>query len=265
VVGDLTGDVTGDVTGAVTGNVTGDVTGNLTGNVTGNLTGDITGDVTGDVTGDITGDVTGDLTGAVTATGTLADGVTAATQTAGTNDTTVATTAYVDALNMVPAGAITQYGAASAPTGWLLCDGTAVSRTTYSALFAIVSTTYGTGDGSTTFNLPDLQDRIPVGRNDTSGTFNVALGSTGGVEDVTLTGAQSGTSAHGHTINSSAEGAAHHGHTGGGQPVGLSSAATPSVGTYSGSDGVQDSVAASAGSSHTNLQPYLVVNFIIKT
>lgn len=62
-----------------------------------------------------------------------------------------------------PAGAITAYGAASAPTGWLLCDGTAASRTTYAALFAVISTTYGVGDGSTTFNLPDLQGRIPVG------------------------------------------------------------------------------------------------------
>lgn len=63
----------------------------------------------------------------------------------------------------LPAGVIMQYGGSSAPTGWLLCDGTAYSRTTYAALFAIVSTTFGTGDGSTTFNVPDFCSRVPVG------------------------------------------------------------------------------------------------------
>lgn len=65
-----------------------------------------------------------------------------------------------------PAGAtgtITMFAGSSAPTDWLLCDGSAVSRSTYAALFAITSTTYGAGDGSTTFNLPDLRSRLPVG------------------------------------------------------------------------------------------------------
>jgi microcystin-dependent protein len=69
-----------------------------------------------------------------------------------------------------PTGAMFPYAGSSAPSvaiggvaAWLLCDGSAVSRTTYAALFAVVSTTYGTGDGSTTFNLPDLRGRIPVG------------------------------------------------------------------------------------------------------
>jgi len=55
------------------------------------------------------------------------------------------------------------WGATSPPTGWLLCDGSAVSRTTYSALFGVISTGWGVGDGSTTFNLPDLRGRFPVG------------------------------------------------------------------------------------------------------
>jgi cytoskeletal protein CcmA (bactofilin family) len=74
--------------------------GNLTGNVTGNLTGNVTGNVTGDVTGDLTGNVTGDITGNVTATSVLADGVTATTQSSGDNSTKVATTAYVDSLQI---------------------------------------------------------------------------------------------------------------------------------------------------------------------
>lgn len=60
-------------------------------------------------------------------------------------------------------GLISPYAGSSAPTGWLLCDGTAVSRTTYATLFGVTSTTYGTGDGSTTFNLPDLRNRTPIG------------------------------------------------------------------------------------------------------
>jgi microcystin-dependent protein len=57
----------------------------------------------------------------------------------------------------IPAGAVMSFAMNAAPTGWLACNGAAVSRSTYSALFSAVSTTYGTGDGSTTFNLPDLR------------------------------------------------------------------------------------------------------------
>lgn len=80
-----------------------------------------------------------------------------------------------------PPGAITAYGAATAPTGWLLCDGAAVSRTTYATLFGIISTTFGVGDGSTTFNVPDLRQRFPLGKAG-SGT-GATLGGTGGLID----------------------------------------------------------------------------------
>jgi len=62
-----------------------------------------------------------------------------------------------------PTGSIIMYGAASAPGGYYLCEGAAISRSTYSALFAVIGTTYGTGDGSTTFNVPDFRDRAPYG------------------------------------------------------------------------------------------------------
>lgn len=62
-----------------------------------------------------------------------------------------------------PAGVISAYAGSSAPSGWLMCDGSAVSRTTYATLFAIISTTYGVGDGSTTFNLPFLNGRSIIG------------------------------------------------------------------------------------------------------
>jgi len=64
---------------------------------------------------------------------------------------------------LVPAGSLFAYGGSSAPSGFLLCYGQAVSRATYSVLFGIVGTSYGVGDGSTTFNLPDLRGRVPVG------------------------------------------------------------------------------------------------------
>jgi len=63
----------------------------------------------------------------------------------------------------IPTATIVPWSDSSVPTGFLECDGSAVSRTTYAALFAIIGTTYGSGDGSTTFTLPDLQDNVPVG------------------------------------------------------------------------------------------------------
>ena len=65
--------------------------------------------------------------------------------------------------NAVPIGAVNTFAMNSAPSGWLSCDGTAVSRTTYSGLFSAVGTTYGTGDGSTTFNVPDLRGEFVRG------------------------------------------------------------------------------------------------------
>jgi microcystin-dependent protein len=85
-------------------------------------------------------------------------------------------------------GSVIQYAGASAPDGYLLCQGQAVSRTTYAALFQIISTTYGSGDGTTTFNLPDLRQRVAVGLH-SSGTFN-SMGKTGGNETHTITQAQ---------------------------------------------------------------------------
>jgi len=83
--------------------------------------------------------------------------------------------AYVDATGgqtfLVPTGAILPYGGASAPSNFLLCDGTEVSRATYSSLFTILSTTYGVGDGSTTFALPNMRSSFPVGAGQKTKTF----------------------------------------------------------------------------------------------
>jgi len=94
---------------------------------------------------------------------------------------------------VMPTGAMLEYGGSAAPTGWLLCDGTAVSRTTYSALFAVLGTAYGAGDGSTTFNLPDRRGKFGVGVN---GTYT--RGSSGGSTTTSSAGS------HDHTGNAGA-------------------------------------------------------------
>lgn len=88
---------------------------------------------------------------------------------------------------LVPTGAIMPWSVASPPTGWLICNGAAVSRATYAALFAVIGTGYGVGDGSTTFNLPDLQGRVIVGHKSTDAAFD-AVGETGGAQTHTHAG-----------------------------------------------------------------------------
>ena len=84
---------------------------------------------------------------------------------AGSTGTPSATNKFVTEDDRIssPTGAIIMFSGSSAPIGWLLCDGSAVSRTTYANLFVVVSTTYGAGNGSTTFNVPDLRSRMPIG------------------------------------------------------------------------------------------------------
>ena len=74
------------------------------------------------------------------------------------------------ASSSIPAGILAPFAGSTAPDGWLLCDGSAVSRTTYSSLFAVIATTYGVGDGSTTFTLPDLRGRMALGLDNMGGT-----------------------------------------------------------------------------------------------
>jgi microcystin-dependent protein len=84
-----------------------------------------------------------------------------------------------------PIGTVSMYAGATAPAGHLLCDGSAVSRTTYSALFAVLSTTYGAGDGTTTFNVPNLKGRVVVGLDSSDADFDT-LGETRGAKTHTL-------------------------------------------------------------------------------
>src|SRR5688500_109770 len=98
------------------------------------------------------------------------------------------------------AGVIEQYAGTSVPTGWLACDGALYSRATYARLFAAIGTTYGAGDGSTTFAVPDTRRRVLVGSGGT-GTAPLAntVGSTGGAETHSLTSGEGPT--HNHTAS----------------------------------------------------------------
>jgi microcystin-dependent protein len=188
------------------------------------------------------------VTGTTTFTG-IPSGPTAA---AGTNTTQLATTAFALA-NSAPTGGLIMWGTGTAPTGWLLCAGAAVSRTTYSALFAVIGTTFGVGDGTTTFNLPNYTNRMPYG---------TTVGTTGGSTDAVVV-------SHTHTVTDPG-----HLHTytkpqgtdtvsGGGITIQTNSSAT-TANTSSATTGIS---IASAGVSGTNanLPPYLGINFIIKT
>ena len=93
---------------------------------------------------------------------------------------------------IVPAGSIIAWSGSSAPSGWVLCDGSAISRTTYAALFAIAGTAYGEGNGSTTFNVPDLQDRLPLGKGTNNGTLGTQTGSMSASSVITTASGGSG-------------------------------------------------------------------------
>lgn len=174
----------------------------------------------------------------------------------------------------LPAGSIIPWAGANAPVNWLLCDGSAVSRSTYSSLFAVIGTAYGAGNGTTTFNLPDLRGRIPVGRN--GGSFGT-LGATGGVETVTLTEAQM--PSHTHTQNAHNHTQNPHTHnlrrgndgTARIEEIAYSSGGNPqtsNVGVFSTTATNNETTATNqntgGGEAHTNVQPYQVVNYIIK-
>lgn len=168
----------------------------------------------------------------------------------------------------LPPGIISPYAGTSEPSGWLFCAGQAVSRTTYAALFAVISTTYGSGDGSTTFNLPDLRGRVVAGKDDMNGTSaNRLTGLSGGVDGDVL-GAAGGSETHTLTAN---EMPAHqhidgYANAGGGGSYGDIFAASADDMSMSGT-GTSHPYTSTAGASaaHNNVQPTFILNYIIKT
>ncbi len=194
---------------------------------------------------------------------------------------------------LVPPGALMHFGGAAAPSGWLFCFGQAISRTTFSALFGAIGTTYGVGDGSATFNLPDGRGRVLAGLDNMGGTSanrltglsggvnGDVLGATGGAEAHALITAE--LAAHTHTVPSQANVSRDGWGTTG---VGLGSVNSGRIVVGSGIvenvevleslrsagndqaaalDGSQASGSAGSGGAHNNVQPTLVLPIIIKT
>ena len=148
----------------------------------------------------------------------------------------------------LPIGTLLPFTSTSTPDNWLLCDGSAISRTTYSQLFNVIGTKYGTGDGSTTFNLPDLRGRVPVGYDSTQTEFN-STGKTGGEKTHTLTVSEM--PSHSHTFHAN---------------LVYSGSGSDGSGLKQGSDSRPSSTIDSTGggNAHNNLQPYIVTRYIIK-
>lgn len=195
---------------------------------------------------------------------------------------------------LIPSGSLIMFAGTTAPTGYLVCDGTAISRSTYSDLFGVIGTTYGAGNGTTTFNLPDLRGRHPLGAGTGVGLTARSLGGQGGAETVTLDPTMM--PSHTHTGTTASNGAHTHGvtdpghaHTqttinddynnSGSNPPGFSADSAGSM-TWSNintnTTGITvDSAGAhthtittdatGGGLAHANMGPFLTVNFIIKT
>ena len=165
------------------------------------------------------------------------------------------------------AGQIIMYAGPTAPTGWLLCDGSAVSRNTYATLFAVIGTTYGAGDGSTTFNLPDFRDRFAVGAGST-----YSNNSQGGYKDAAVishTHSISSSGGHTHTVTAKYDQDIKVESGGGTRYKATGNSTSTSMATIANDTGKHThSVPAPTGAvagTDRNLPPYIGINFIIAT
>lgn len=168
-------------------------------------------------------------------------------------------------------GAIKLWPLAAAPAGYLLCDGSPANRATFAALFALIGITYGAGNGTTTFNVPDLRGRVPVGFDNMGGTSANrvtaaaadTLNGSAGAETHTL--AESEMPLHGHPFryDPSANGSS--------DPTGgmmLNAAANTNAAAFTGTPAAtagQQIGGTGGGAAHNNVQPYLALAYIIKT
>ena len=165
----------------------------------------------------------------------------------------------------LPAGSVIPFAGSSAPANWLLCAGQAVSRTDYGALFAVIGTTYGSGDGSTTFNVPDLRGRVVAGIDNMGGSAASRLTSTtitggadaagevGGAQTHTLTTSEM--PSHSHSTDIRRDAVASTPDT----IYQLQKIVTGAWNTLS-----FTSSSTGGGGAHNNVQPTMVMNYIIK-
>jgi microcystin-dependent protein len=205
-------------------------------------------DISTALTGSIASDGQTPVTGNLQMGGNLITGMGA-----GVSSTDAVTVAQLAGVNSVVTGTIQMWPTVTAPTGYLLCTGTAVSRSTYSDLFAVIGTTFGAGDGVTTFNLPNYTNRMPYG---------TTVGATGGSADAVVV-------SHTHTATVTDPG---HSHTlgapstiagGGGAPRFDFSGTVSSTNSNTTGISVANSTTGVSGT-NANLPPYLGINFIIK-
>ncbi len=168
---------------------------------------------------------------------------------------------------LMPSGTVLPYAGSALPgnpNDYLFCNGAAVSRSTYSNLFTAIGTNYGVGDGSTTFNIPDLRGRVIAGQDDMGGTpantlTNAQadqLGGTLGEEEHLLTSAESGMPAPKHTVDDSDNT---------GTTVGSWAYGDEGNGVLESTNETNDVAAQNASSAHNNVQPTIILNYIIKT
>jgi microcystin-dependent protein len=164
-----------------------------------------------------------------------------------------------------PVGALCPYGGTTAPIGWLLCDGSAINRVVYRDLFEVIGTSFGVGDGTTTFNVPDMRQKFPLGKA-AAGTGSTLGGSGGAIDhDHTFADAASTTSSDGAHTHTGVTGAPSATTTVDNDAAASTVAVGSATHTHSiGSDGAHTHTVAVSGTTGTNNPPFLSVNYIIR-